>query len=431
MKKYLTTDVFTPTTSAQLSFVERDAINDRLVNALTTPGKQIVVYGHSGSGKTTLLQNKLKQLYEGEIITRCVSGLSFEQLIADAFDQLAPVYVSESEVSAQRSVSGELKLKYSSIEGSLSMLRSSSAKTSQKIVLPPQLTAPTLARFLGAAKRCWVLEDFHKIDNSEKTKLAQMMKVFMDMAAEYPDVRIIAIGAVGTARQVVEYDPEMRNRVAEIEVPLMSKPEVNQIVTKGAHLLNVNIPADVRSSIVNYSSGLASICHQLCLNICQEADLVETCTNSIKIDDVLLRLAVERYLEDASDTLRATFDKALRRHRTVRFDNARLVISALVDGPDTGATHNELLRLIQRSEAGYPPGSLSNTLKKLQGTDRGGIVRCDTTSGRYSFSDPLFRVYAQLLLKKEPGDVSVLKITIGEMSEFLLAWMKSEKAADD
>jgi ABC-type bacteriocin/lantibiotic exporter with double-glycine peptidase domain len=56
--------VFTPTTPARLAFVERESINNKLVNALRTPGKQVVVYGYYGSGKTTLLENKLHQIYE-------------------------------------------------------------------------------------------------------------------------------------------------------------------------------------------------------------------------------------------------------------------------------------------------------------------------------------------------------------------------------
>lgn len=54
---------------------------------------------------------------------------------------------------------------------------------SQKSVryVPPQLTAQTLGKLLGEAKACWVLEDFHKIAESEKPFLAQMMKVFMDL----------------------------------------------------------------------------------------------------------------------------------------------------------------------------------------------------------------------------------------------------------
>jgi len=85
-------DVFTPTKPAILTFVERDAINVRLFDAITTPGKQLVVYGQSGSGKTTLLLNKLFQTHENHLTTRCMVGLTYDQLIIDAFDQLAPFY---------------------------------------------------------------------------------------------------------------------------------------------------------------------------------------------------------------------------------------------------------------------------------------------------------------------------------------------------
>lgn len=88
-------DVFTPSQPAKLAFVDRETINDSLVNALKTPGKQIVVYGHSGSGKTTLLTNKLFQIYEGHITSRCMKGMSFEQIMIDAFDQLESFYTSD------------------------------------------------------------------------------------------------------------------------------------------------------------------------------------------------------------------------------------------------------------------------------------------------------------------------------------------------
>ena len=95
-------DVFTPTKPARIAFVEREEVNDKLVNALRTPGKQLVVYGHSGTGKTTLLLNKLQQLYEHHITTRCMKGLKFEQLLLDAFDQLEPYYISDLSIAEKR-----------------------------------------------------------------------------------------------------------------------------------------------------------------------------------------------------------------------------------------------------------------------------------------------------------------------------------------
>ena len=101
-------DVFTPTTPARATFVERISSNEKLVDALRTPGKQVVVYGHTGSGKTTLLVNKLHQLYENHITTRCTSQMTFESIIFNAFDQLSPFVTTESVSKESRQFSSQI-----------------------------------------------------------------------------------------------------------------------------------------------------------------------------------------------------------------------------------------------------------------------------------------------------------------------------------
>ncbi|PZS21874.1 MAG: hypothetical protein DLM60_05430 [Pseudonocardiales bacterium] len=91
-------EVFTPTTQARVNFVERDTVNDRLVDALRTPGEQIVMYGDSGSGKSTLPQRKLEQLYESHITTRCSAASTFTSILLDTFDQLDTHYVESRSV---------------------------------------------------------------------------------------------------------------------------------------------------------------------------------------------------------------------------------------------------------------------------------------------------------------------------------------------
>jgi len=83
------------------------------------------------------------------------------------------------------------------------------------------------------------------MESTEKVKLAQIMKVFMDMADAYRNLKIIAIGAVGSARQAVEAEAEMKNRVSEIFVPLMSDEEIGQIIQKGQDLLNFSMNINV------------------------------------------------------------------------------------------------------------------------------------------------------------------------------------------
>jgi hypothetical protein len=211
------------------------------------------------------------------------------------------------------------------------------------------------------------------------------------------------LGAVGTAREVVNYDPEMRNRVAEIFVPLMTQGELRQIITIGEELLNVSFSSRVVTGIVGYSNGLASIRHQLALNMCQSANVVETCVPAFTLDEMELKAAVQAYLDEASDTLKSVFDRAFRIKRKGKYDNTRLIIRALLDGGEEGSTHYELLARVRKIEPGYPPGNLNHFLARLQEDERGGVLRYDQQSGRYAFADPVYQAYAMFLLKPTGG----------------------------
>lgn len=391
--KYRLEEVFTPTTPARATFVERSAIDDRLVKALVTPGKQIVVYGHSGSGKTTLLVNKLDQFYEDYIITRCTSSMSFNQIMLNGFDELDPYYSSEQVKTKTSRISSSLASEYALIKSQIVGELSASSQTKTQRILPPQLTPQTLARLLGEANCCWVLEDFHKIQPTEKVHLAQAMKLFVDMADRYPLLKMIAIGAVNTAREVIEYDAEMRNRVTEVEVPLMTSNELNAIVQKGQELLNFELRPSVQTLIGHHSNGLASVCHQLCFNICFAADIVETLPVKAIITTQELEKALETYLDEASDTVKSTFDKALRQKKR-KFENGRLIIEALISYDQNGATYSQILKHIQAKKPDYPPGNLTSYLSQLQTEEKGKLLRYDTASGKYAFADPIYRVFA-------------------------------------
>ena len=71
-KKHQLEYVFTPSTSAKLTFVERKDIDYQITKALIIPGMQLVIYGHSGSGKTTITQNILAFRKAKFITTNCI-----------------------------------------------------------------------------------------------------------------------------------------------------------------------------------------------------------------------------------------------------------------------------------------------------------------------------------------------------------------------
>lgn len=394
-------DVFTPAKPARISFVEREAINTKLVNALQTPGKQMVIYGHSGSGKTTLLENKLCQLYENHLTTRCMSGMTFEQILRDAFDQLGQYYDATVKTKDSYSISGEIAGDYFGIRAKLGAASDVTSMVEKRPVLPPELTPQRLGRYIGAAKCCWVLEDFHKVSQDHGKKLSQIMKVFMDLANEWPTLKVVAIGAVDTARLVVQYDAEMSNRISEIEVPLMSSFEIREILAKSEDLLNISIDSVVKREITLLSNGLASVCHSLGLGLCRAKGVLETANNKVGIGEEELQKAIRDYIEDSSDSLKGVLDKALYRKRHGQFDNFRIVIEGLAKLPQEGGTKGDIYDAIRLYHHKYPQSNLVHCLKELQSEDRGEFVRYDQNSGRYSFSNPFYRAYALAYLNKD------------------------------
>lgn len=390
--KYSIFDVFTPTTPAKETFVERGNVQDLLVDAFKTPGKQIIVYGHSGSGKSTLIERKLFELYEKHITTACMRGMTFESVLLDAFDQLDLYYESLMKQSSVVSANAELRSQWATIAAA----KSKAHELQNSRLLPPQLTAQSLARFLGEVKACWVLEDFHKLEEPEKIRLAQAMKMFMDMARHYPELKAVAVGAVATAREVVQYDQEMRGRVSEIEVPLMTDAELKEIIRIGASKLNIEFSKGASASIVLFSNGLASTCHQLCLNACIAHGIEsERGDGDRRLSDESFKRSITMYAESASDSIRQRFEKATKVKRRSKFNTYEVVLRHLSKfGPD-GTTIGELTRSISEDGDDCDINNLGRYIALLQQQERGGVLSFNADSGKYFVSDPFVMSYMQ------------------------------------
>lgn len=403
MEYFDTYKVFTPTQPAINTFIERPhKINSHLVDSLRTPGKQVVIYGHSGCGKSTLIVNKLNQVYEHTVITRCMQGMIFENLILDAFDQLGK-HFSEVTKSKELRISPEINFSYNDIKASLKLIDYKNAKsTLEKNFVPPQLTPQRLARFFGESNSCWVLEDFHKIKGTEKSRASQIMKIFMDMSLEYPELKLIAIGAVGTARQVVEYDFEMNNRVSEIFIPYMNDYEIESIIESGENLLNLKFPVNVKEKITKYSCGLPSICHQLCLNMCTNRGIYKTQKEKVylKIED--FEKAIEKFIEEKSDTFKSDFDRAIKvPNKSVHNVPKEIIRASLRINKDEFSYEDIKLNIKYTDITNIEIDTILNELCK---TERGEILIHDENSNKYRFNNLFIKNFALLQFRGEDVD---------------------------
>ena len=228
-KPYLIEDVFTPSSSAELTFVRRPSIEKKFHSQFKLCGKQIIIYGHSGSGKTTFLNKYFKEHNVSVVTIHCASDMAFNQILLNAFDQLDSFYKQTGSISETEGakVLGGIEANGFKSTGEVSSSHTQVAGFVR--LVNPQVTPQRLAEVLGTEKKVLVIEDFHKLPDEEKKKLADMLKIFIDQANKYPTLKVICIGAVDTAREIVKLDNNLKQRVYECEIPLLNDTEIKDL----------------------------------------------------------------------------------------------------------------------------------------------------------------------------------------------------------
>ncbi len=226
----------------------------------------------------------------------------------------------------------------------------------------------------------------------------------MDSSSDYPEAKIIAIGAVSSPREILKYNPELKERVAEIPIPLLDEKEMGQIISRGGELLNIKFPPKIIGRIISLSNGLGAVCHHLCLNICIQKgnkgiNKTQFITKIFTHDD--LNKSVQKYVKDKSDTFQSIYDLATSSKRTRKYENGKLIIEAMLRIDKDEVSHNEILLEIKKKEENYPQSNLSVYLSSLSEPKMGEIIRRNEDSGNYSFSNPFFKVFALMNLEDE------------------------------
>lgn len=407
-KNYKLEKVFTPSKPAEITYVERYEINRRIDRAIKTSGKQIIIYGYSGVGKTSLIFKKLKQFKRKFIKTSCISGMTIQDIVLDAFNQLDIYYPSQIDESESKTKGGSLASNFWFIKAGLKFEKKDEGKQINKRAVDLPITPQNLAKFIGEKKLVWVIEDFHKIEETHKKQMAQIMKVFMDASTEYHNLKIIALGAVNSAREVVQYDSEMKSRISEIEVPLMHHDNLKSIIETGEQLLNVSFTENVKNRIITYSSGLPAVTHQLCLLLCELNNIEKTQRILHKIQFDKFNEAMEEYLEENSDSFRAIFEQATKVTHQRKNENPIDLLKHIIDLNKENFTISEIRDVIQRTNRNYKPNNLKKYIDEFLDPIRSEILRFNENHNTYYFSNPFIKAYIQCSLKAEINKNKIL-----------------------
>lgn len=390
-------DVYTPTTTAKLAYVRRNDLESIFTKYLRLPGKQIILYGHSGSGKTTLVNKILRKYGLSYITTHCESSTTFNQLLLNAFDELEVYFKSEMSCGKKFESESEISAEINKIGSAIKQKDSEEQKETYARVLPPQLTPQRLSETMGKLNLIWVIEDFHKVDDFEKKRIADVIKIFIDKANKYPQLKIICIGAVDTARDMIKLDPNLSTRVTELSVPLLTDEEILEIVNQGCQCLNIEMTQPLKDKIMHYSNRLASLAHQMCYDICYSNDINRTRKLRVRIGDDKFRDAIESYLDSNSDTFKSIYEASIKdaigwyilKTFTVHGQNklsVKIIKSRICNKKHTFSENAINLKLLELSSG------------------QNNILRYDANSGKYSISSPFWGAFLKMQIAIEEAN---------------------------
>jgi hypothetical protein len=117
-----------------------------------------------------------------------------------------------------------------------------------------------------------VVDDFHRLDDPTKKKLADYTKILAD--EESADSKIILIGINRAGQTLVEYAPDVLHRIESIRFGRTNIEKLREMIALGERALNCDIA--IAEDIANEAEGSFAMAQVLCHEACLQDGVVKT-----------------------------------------------------------------------------------------------------------------------------------------------------------
>lgn len=275
--RYRATEVFTPGAYPELTYVARQGASAEqdLRDALATKGQIASVIGPSKSGKTVLVEKVVGAdnliPISGAILRapedlwgRALDWMKLPTSVLAA-DERATRKGAEVEVGGSASVplvvKGEAKAKGS--------LETSAKKTDQQVFSRGGLQQ--VIREISDSDFVILLDDFHYVDRSIQSKIAQECK-----EGARQGLKIAVASVPHREDDVIRANPDLRGRVVSIDLHYWKISELEEIAYKGFSKLNASVSTPTVNRFAVEAAGSPQLMQAICLSACFELNMRET-----------------------------------------------------------------------------------------------------------------------------------------------------------
>jgi Cdc6-like AAA superfamily ATPase len=235
-----------------------------------------------------------------------------------------------------------------------------------------------------------IIDEFDRVATCVRTAIADTIKTLSDHAVR---TTLVLVGVAENVEQLVHEHRSIERALVQIPMPRMSPDEIEQIFRTGLSRLSMSIEKAGLKRITVLSQGLPHYAHLLGLYASRVA--LDARSSEILLGDV--HLAVNRALDGAQQSIRASYHLALRSPRKDNLFAEVLLSCALAQTDALGEFAAQDVRSPMQAITGkdYGISSFAQHLNEFADVKRGTILRKSGTKRRfrYKFTNPLMQPF--------------------------------------
>jgi len=350
-----------------------------VVDVINQPGQHAVLYGERGVGKTSL------------------ANMIFPKLRTTAMPIIAPFvncFNSDDFSAIWKRVLGEIKLQAQAKDLDL-------PKGIEAII--QEYTDPFMDRFQPEVIRTVlhelgqyyvvvvIVDEFDAVESKQtRRNVADTIKYLSDRNTP---ATIVMIGVADDVEELIENHQSIERCLCQINVPRMSRDELETIVTKGLGECEMEIAQGALHEISRLSRGLPHYTHLLGLY----AGRCALENSEMKVTEEHVAIAVKQSIGKAQATIEGDYTRAVTSSRKDATYREVLLAAAMAKTDGMGFFYPKDVRPHLERIVKKPVrfDTFSKHLLAFCDDQRGSVLRKDrsTPRPRYRFANPLLEPY--------------------------------------
>lgn len=325
-------EVFTPNDTPDISYVGRDdlRLEEDMGDFLALPKMVLSISGPSKSGKTVLIK---KVLSEDNIIPVIGSGISsaddlWSRALAwmEVPTKLTASSSSTSQYGGSMAGGGEIGIPLvakGKATGTMSGSQSSSNSSSETF---EEAGVARIIKEISGSDFVIFIDDFHYIREEIREEVGRQVKVAADNG-----VKVVTASVPHRSDDVVRSNPELRGRVAAVDLGYWEPRHLQMIANKGFAALNCELAPAIATRLSIEAMGSPQLMQTICFNLCQALGLTET-------------IKVQSRIDVSEDQIKSALKQ------TSRFTDFSKMLTSLHSGPRTRGQERKVHQFTDSSQ---------------------------------------------------------------------------------